>query len=211
MRDETFDWIWKQIELDIGFIGKKFDIDQTNSYNFRLTYGEATKNIIRDEYNRIKNGLKKRCYSSELNSQGDLNLIDQHKIAACLCKAFINKKVFSFDLKEEMPSDIVLSNYKLAYYVSLHIIYIFLLDYYLDPKTELDQKLKDSCIEKLCEWGNLKEPKTAQTHDAYNFGRIKTLALNDYYGYEVDLLMYADMMYWIEYYNKLLLEGKIDI
>lgn len=209
MKEDTFNWLWKQIETDIESIGREFNLGASNQYNFRLTYGKHTKNVIKKEYDKIRVELKNKCYSSEVNEEGDLNLIDQHKIAACLCKVFINKKVFSFDLKKETPAKLVLSNYKLAYHVSMRIIFIYLLDYYLDPKLELEEEQKKSCLKDLCQRGKLRVPKTARSHDPYNFGRIKTLALNDYYGHEVDLLMYADMMYWIEHYNKLILEKRL--
>ena len=48
-------------------------------------------------------------------------------------------------------------------------------------------------------------PPTNPGHDSYPYGRIKALALNDIYGIDFDLLAYADMMYWIEDYNKTLL------
>ena len=98
----------------------------------------------------------------------------------------------------------LLSNYELAYIVSLRIIYIYLIAYYI----KIDQK---QFADKLISQKNLKVPQTTITHDGYNEGRIKTLALNDFYGIEFDILTYSDMMYWIEYYNRQLIEAKIEI
>ena len=33
-------------------------------------------------------------------------------------------------------------------------------------------------------------------------GRVKTLALNDLYAIDFDIITYADMLYWIEKFNK---------
>ena len=49
-------------------------------------------------------------------------------------------------------------------------------------------------------------PETNPGHDSYVLGRIKTLALNDIYGNDFDVLTYADMLFWIEKYNRKLLE-----
>lgn len=45
-------------------------------------------------------------------------------------------------------------------------------------------------------------PETNKGHDEYLHGRVKTLALNDMYAIDFDILTYADMLYWIEKYNK---------
>ena len=205
----TYEWLWEQIESDINNIKKKVTIKNSDitPCNFKLRYGGDTKEVIRSEYERIKEELKERCYISKVNEKGEINLIDQHKIAACLCKAFVNKKVFSFTLSEETSEEMIRSNYELAYTVSLRVIFLYLEDYYADPKTKLDVEIKEFCIKKLQENESLYVPTTTPTHDTYNLGRIKTLAMNDFYGLEVDLLMYADMLYWIEYYNKHVLEN----
>jgi len=211
MKEQTFEWLWKQMEADIydlmGQITTACGEDKKRKFSFRMTYGDETKHVIKDEYLEIKKELKKRCYSATEDDE-EAHLIDQHKIAACFCKAFIRKKVFSFDLNENTPSEMILSNYTLAYTVSLRIIFLYLLDYYRDPKTNLSNDLKKKCIAKLQASKTLIVPNTTPTHDKYNMGRIKTLALNDYYGLSVDLLTYADMMFWIEYYNKIILEER---
>ena len=211
MQTETFDWLWQQMETDIEAIKNKLLTynTTTNPFSFKLTSGSSTKQTIYKEYLKIKANLKERCYASEINEEKEYNLIDQHKIAACFCKAFIDKKVFTFELKENTPSDMILSNYTLAYTISLRIIFLYLMDYYSDCQTNLNPQLKTKCLNKLQENQTLLVPETTPSHDEYHLGRIKTLALNDYYGIPLDLLTYADMMFWIEYYNKLILEEKL--
>ena len=50
-------------------------------------------------------------------------------------------------------------------------------------------------------------PSTNKGHDEYNAGRQKTLMLNDVFENEFDILTYSDMLFWIELYNRQLLEG----
>ena len=154
--------------------------------------------MILNEYRIVRDELKRKCYSesNRFNSR-----IDQHKIAACFCKALIQKKVFSFIVNDNISSKMLLSNYELAYTVSLRIIYIYLIDYYI-LQNSID------CLNKLIKQECLLVPETTESHDAYHEGRMKTLALNDYYGIPFDLLTYADMMYWIEYYNRQIIENR---
>ena len=51
-------------------------------------------------------------------------------------------------------------------------------------------------------------PKTTDEHDRFNLGRIKKLVLNDIFLENFDILSYSDMLYWIELFNIMLLEGK---
>lgn len=200
MKNATYDWIWGQIEKSIVDIEAQFDSMEKDSFNFSRTYGDKTKYIVRDQYKIVRNDLKLKCYADQTTD----NKIDQHKIASCFCKALIQKKVFSFIVNDNISQNMLLSNYKLAYIVSLRIIYIYLIEYYY-------RSGQSNLAERLMDQKTLIVPETTETHDGYNTGRIKTLAINDYYGIEFDLLTYADMMYWIEHYNRQLIEGKIQI
>lgn len=151
MQTETFDWLWQQMKTDIEAIENEMltynTTDTTaNPFSFKLTYGSSTKQTIYEAYLKIKTDLKKRCYASEINEEKEFNLVDQHKIAACFCKAFIDKKVFTFELKENTPPDMILSNYTLAYTISLRIIFLYLMDYYSDYQTNLDLQLKTNFL-----------------------------------------------------------------
>ena len=196
---ESVDWVWKQISQTIEDITNTIDINEKDKYRFHLTYGDQTKKNVFSEYNLIRDDLKRKCYSEFDRSTAK---IDQHKIAACFCRALIQKKVFSFNIDNSISSKMLLSNYELAYTVSLRIIYFYLIDYY--SRFE-DRKFLERLVDQKC----LKVPETTGSHDAYHEGRLKTLALNDYYGLPVDLLTYADMMYWIEHYNKQIIEDMI--
>lgn len=199
MTQETYDYIWTQVEKSIRSIENKFSQREKDKWEFKRAYGSEYKAVIKEEYDTIKNQLKKRCYKEKDNEE---NKIDQHKIAACFCDAFLRRKAFDFRMDNSIPYEMLLSNYMVAYSVSLQIIYLCLLDLYsgsLDPE-------KRKLASALMEHGQLWVPATTITHDQYNLGRVKTLALNDYHNVSFDALGYADMMYWIEHYNRQVLE-----
>lgn len=202
MKIETFKWIWEQIQASIDEIMNRFDASHLgNSFHFRLLHGEETENVIKNRYIEIRDQLKRMCYSE---TEYDEARLDQHKLAACFCKAIIDKKVFAFDINDQTPPEMIRSNYELAYISGLRIVQIYMMDYYSYYYGE-DSK----CVKWLKQEKGLYGPPT--THDSYHLGRIKTLALNDYYGVEFDILSYADMMFWIEYYNRQKIENKIEI
>lgn len=201
MKPETYDWVWKQIQSHIVRIPQEIEQNSPGSLvrqRFELTYGDKTKSVIYGQYVKIRDDLKAKCYSFDSTSQIP-DLIDHHKIAACLCKAFIQKKVFMFDATDSAPIEMLRSNYNLAYNASLQIIYIYLLEYYYRYRLK-------NCFDRLKKQKTLIAPPTTEGHDNYHLGRVKTLALNDYYGVDFDLLNFSSVMYWIEFYNRQLLE-----
>lgn len=201
MTEDTFNWIWTQIEHTAESIMNRLNQGGTV---VELTYGSKGERIIHERYEQIRDELKHRCYSELTCGNSDDNLIDHHKIAACFCKALIDRKLLKFKMNANASEDIMRSNYELAYTVSLRIVQFYMIySYTMDGRKELAEKLKKN--------GCLYPPRTTRSHDGYDLGRIKTLALNDHYGVEFDLLAYADMMFWIEHYNRQLLENEIDI
>lgn len=204
MQRETFDWIWAQINNTAHDILHRLDPNQQRK-DFKMTHSDMMgKAIIWDEYNKIRKDLKNRCYSKLIESDGSEELIDHHKIGACLCKALIRKKLFTFHMDENTSEEILRSNYELAYTVSLRIVYVYMI-YSLSTYGNPEQ------AKKLEEWKTLRVPRTTRSHDDYNMGRIKMLALNDFYHTEFDLLSYADMLFWLEHYNRQLLADLVDV
>lgn len=207
MKAESYNWVWENIILKsikniASAVKDELEKCQTD-INFHLVYdydmeGEClnTKKAIENQYVKIRDELKRMCYCTD---QISLHTIDQHKIAACFCKTLIQKKVFAFDITNDTPDCVLTSNYSLAYAVSLQIVYMYMCESYnRNKQLEYLRNLKNN--------KSLLGPKT--THEPYHEGRIKSLALNDYYGIEINLLSYADTMFWIETYNRQLVECK---
>lgn len=202
MKIETFKWLWAQIQKTIDEIMTRFALSgDSDSFHFHLIYGEKTEDVIKNRYIEIRDELKRMCYPE---TKFEDALLDQHKLAACFCKSIIDKKVFIFDINDQTPEDMIRSNYELAYVSGLRIVQIYMVDYYKEIYGEDSEYVKW-----LKRESGLYGPHTS--HDPYHLGRIKTLALNDYYGVEFDILTYADMMFWIEYYNRQKVENKIDV
>lgn len=204
MKESTYGYIWDEIvDKSIVKIEESFDSAEKERYHFKKNNLFFLKRCIYKDYDDVKNFLKKYYYDTSRSSNNPRNRIDNHKIAACICYSFVKNKVFSFDVVDGMSQRMFTINYELAYTVSLGFLYTTLLAQYRRVGMF-------DFAEKLAEQGKLLVPETSAGHDEYHDGRIHTLALNDIYGNEFDLLTYSDMMFWIEYYNRKKIEETLE-
>jgi len=204
MKDATFEYIWKNIVLpSIDKVAELCnECDKIKDYEFKKRDLRVVYHRMIGDYDIVRRQLKNRYYKVDDNDD-EKNLIDTHKIAACLCYSMICNKPFSFLIKENMPKKIFLSNYSVAYYASIGFIYASLIaEYNINRKGEFAAKLQ--------EYGKMYEPPVSKGHNDYNEGRIYALAQNDIYGNTFDILAYADMMYWIELYTRQKVENTIN-
>lgn len=197
-KEITYNFLWERaIEpqiVDIArFLEKTYSVEQ--HYNFQVRELNEYKEALYTNYTDIKDSLKQDFFFMGTKQNPDDSLIDIHKISACFCKSMMEHKVFRFKLMESIPVPVLLCNYCAAFSVSLGTMYLNLLaEYKKEGKIDQYNRLKEQ--QHFC------FPSTNTGHDSYPYGRIKALALNDIYGRDFDLLGYADMMYWIEEYNK---------
>ena len=201
MTNETYDYIWKNvIEPNIIEVSKPIQ-EEASTFSFKSSVDmRKVKTQILKRY-KVKRDRLKELYHYG-NSVKEDNLIDCHKIAACFASVLFDYKVFSYEIKTGLTDDIFLANARLAYRVSLGIIYISLLFHY-------QKDGEGSIVDKLQNMEHLEVPPTNPGHDEYNLGREKTIVLNDVFDNEFDVLTYSDMLFWIEYYNRQLLEKQI--
>lgn len=198
----TYNYIWEraikpQIENIARFLKESYAAEQHCSFEIRgLT---EYKKVLYTSFIETKNDLEQKFFYMVINQNGDENCIDIHKISACFCKSVIKNKIFRFKLIDNIPDQIFLCNYWAAFSISLGVMYLNLL-------AEYKQNAQIAQYNKLKERKQFFFPPTNPGHDSYPYGRIKALALNDIYGIDFDLLAYADMMYWIEDYNKSMLK-----
>lgn len=196
MKDETFKYIWNEIILkSISSLEKCFTKEEKEKYKFSTRDLRKIEKKINADYDSIKKHLKINYYDATKSNQDSKNRIDNHKIAACICYSMLRNKVFSFEVRDDMPKRMFAINYELAYTVSLGIIFTTLVAQYKNVG-------RNDLAEKLLQQRMLLVPQTSSGHDEYHEGRIHTLALNDIYGNIFDVLTYSDMMFWIEYYNR---------
>lgn len=198
MTIETYDYIWTNvIKPNIMYL---FETTKGNPPSFEKKDLEKVKGEILSRYERKRDRLKELYHYDE--GVGDDRRIDCHKIAACFANVLFEYKVFSYKIEHGLTDDVFLANARLAYRVSLGIIYISLLyNYKLRGDEEIVRNLQNS--------PQLKVPTTSTGHDEYNLGREKTIVLNDLFDNEFDVLTYSDMMFWIEHYNRQVLENQI--
>ena len=200
MNRETYDYIWTNvIEPNIAELFKMVQ-QKTNDSSFKQKNIEEVKSEIINRY-EVKRDRLKELYHYDNNIQED-KLIDCHKIAACFASVLFDYKVFSYEINPGLTDDVFLANARLAYRVSLGIIYLSLLYHYKKSGNE-------PIVGQLQSMPQLEVPPTSHGHDEYNLGREKTIVLNDVFNNEFDVLTYSDMMFWIEYYNRQLLEKEI--
>lgn len=203
MKDETFKYIWNEIILkSISSFEKYFTEEEKEEYKFSIRNLYRLEKKINSDYNSIKKHLKSNYYDATKSNHDSKNRIDNHKIAACICYSMLQNKVFSFEVRDNMPKHMFTINYELAYTVSLGIIFTTLVAQYKNVG-------RNDLAEKLLQQQTLVVPQTSLGHDEYHEGRIHTLALNDIYGNTFDILTYSDMMFWIEYYNRQMIEQTI--
>lgn len=203
IKEITYEYIWSEvIKPTIERIKLSVKDEISSKYHFNHRDLLVVKNSIFELYEEKRDRIKDLFHFDDGKEK---SLIDIHKIAACFASILIENPVFeySMEIDSEIPDNIFLANAELAYYVSLGIIYIGLIYDYTDIGL-------DNVADELIRKGKLFVPPTNVGHDEYNLGRIKTLALNDLFDNEFDILTYSDMMFWIEFYNRQQLEQTLN-
>lgn len=194
MKPETYDYLCENA-LNRAIKDVLQSIPKSIQNQYSLTYldnFDKKKEEIFKEYDFQRKIVRKKFF--DVGEDGK-KLIDIHKVSACFTAAVL--KVRIFDYKEINPIDmsVFYSNYTLAFLSGIHILYLCMLaDCEKNGEKELAELLKKQATFTF--------PETNKGHDKYLQGRVKTLALNDMYAIDFDILTYADMLYWIEKYNK---------
>lgn len=192
MKFETFEYLWEQgIMPAVNNVVSEIPEEMRKKYAVESNLSNQMLNRVYREYDNLRIQVREKYF----NGNDEQHKIDGHKICACITGALLKVKLIDFKLDSaNVPVSIALSNYAVAFLAANHVLYLFLLsDFERDGKTELYNKLKKQ--------GTFQFPETNKGHDPYVQGRIKTLALNDAYRNDFDVLTYADMLFWIEQYN----------
>ncbi|MBQ8326723.1 MAG: hypothetical protein IJX86_06585 [Lachnospiraceae bacterium] len=197
MRVETFNYLWEQgIAKAAQSVIDEISADALETYNVKLDVSKEMCGKVYSKYEELRLQVRKKYFNTGNN---DENKIDGHKICACITGALLNVRLVSFEIGDgKMPKSVIYSNYAIAFMAAIYVMFLFLLsDYEKDGNVE--------CYNSLIKKATFAFPETNPGHDPYVQGRIKTLALNDICGIDFDILTYADMLFWIEKYNKDLL------
>ena len=191
MKPESFDVLWSKAVLPYS---KKVYADLSanciETYQIHLNTSTEFKDKLFSTYNIYRDILHKRYFNG-----GDNALMDFHKICSCIIGALVICRPISYLMKNDLPSEVFLSNYKIAFFSGVKSLYLFRF-------AQLSQEPNaGDLLETLYQQGMFKFPKTQFGHDEYSLGRIKALALTYSYNQPFDILAYADMLYWIERFN----------
>lgn len=203
MKLETFKYIWEQgIAKAAQDVLEEITPDLQTKYSVHADVSEAMCDKLYHEYETVRQVVRKRYFDTGKDEE---NRIDGHKICACITGALLNVRMISYSpVDDEMPIKVVYANYEVAFLASIYAMYLFVL-------SDFQREGKEECYDELIKQSTFIFPETNPGHDSYAQGRIKTLALNDLNGNDFDVLMYADMLFWIEKYNKELINNKVQI
>lgn len=190
----TFDDIWERIIAPMSEeLYSLISIDGNAKLSIRnLPQDKANLMVL---YETTKDTLKQIYH---YNNFDRVRKIDIHKVAACFASIIMEYRIFRYEIEEDISDDVFLSNARLAYNVSLAILKENLLYRYREDEDKLN----------YIKTHQLYMPKTTEGHDRFSLGRTKTLMLNDIFLEKFDVLSYADMLYWIELFNIMILEDK---
>lgn len=202
MKPETYDYLCENaLNRAIEDVLQSIPEIIQNQYSLSYLNGfDKKKEAIFEKYNIQREIVRKKFF--DVGEDGK-KLIDIHKVSACFTAAVLEVRVF--DYKELMPMDmsVFYSNYTLAFLSGIHILYLCML---ADYEKSGEKKAADL----LKKQATFIFPETNKGHDEYLQGRVKTLALNDMYAVDFDILTYADMLYWIDKYNKDAIQERLD-
>lgn len=196
MLNITFDYIWDNIVIPMS--NRIYDkvLETDKDANLSVHNLPQDKEAVHELYEEVRGALKQKYHYHEPEDKE--RRIDIHKVSACFANVLMRYKIYDFEVNEQTSDAVFLSNAQLAYNVSLAIIKDNLVHKY-ESNDEILDKLQQQ---------DLVMPRTTEGHDRFNLGRIKTLVLNDIFLEDFDILSYSDMLYWVELFNIMLLEGK---
>ena len=119
------------------------------------------ENRIFDWYEFYRNYFHTHYFNNSTNA-----LIDRHKIC-------VKCRLISYVLNPNLPLNIFLSNYKIAFFSGVESLYLLRIAQWIH-----DGNMNDF-VAAMYEQKIFKVPKTQYGHDEYGIGRIKALALTD--------------------------------
>ncbi len=192
MKVTTFDVFWDKAILPYcEQIFTELSPEVVQSYHVMLNVNSEMKDKICDSYDYYRQIVHQQYFENRGNA-----LMDRHKISACLIAAIVKCRPISFSMYGTPPYQLILSNYKIAFFSGLKALYLLQLAQWMCDGAMID------LVDALSEQGMFKFPKTNEGHDEYSLGCIKSIALTDLQGYPFDILAYANILYWIERFNE---------
>lgn len=199
-----FDFIWDKVIL--GIIERavaELDSDYKNKCDIDVIDLSRYKKKLEELYKKKREWLK-RVYLPLDNEP----ILDMHKIGAVLCRSIIGYKPISFDLEKTQKYiednkkqkdkkwfiDNVAVNYKIAFYVSVGLVYIEMVG-------TLKKNKKDAEAKMVMSDGSLNFYPKSPHHEDFPISCIIGLMTNDLANRDFDYLSYSAMLFQLERYN----------
>ena len=143
MKSESFDVFWlKAILPYCNQIYNDLSSQYVESYNVTLDTSTSFKSQVCTVYDKYRNELHLNYFNN-----GDNALIDRHKICSCIMGALVKCRSISYFMGDDMPVDIFLSNYKIAFFSGVKSLYFLRIAQWL-----MDGNMKDH-VEALIKQG----------------------------------------------------------
>lgn len=200
-------------------VKNEVDIQFKDKVNLKVKEREEACSACEAFYEKKKKELKRLFYGEKYSEkEDDKFLFDVHKVASIVCYSLIKHKVFVFDEKvacEMMDGketswviDNAFINYKLAFYVSVSIIYykmFFEVEEAIKKAIEegtnkdAEEELKHSLLEKR----KLFLYKIRTGHESFANSIILDFAKRDIHKRSFDYFLYSALLFQLEEYNKI--------
>ncbi len=183
--------------------------------------GRVRLEELEAEFHRQRQAFKRECYG-EKPERNRGQLLDSRKIAAVLCKTFLNLKPFYFDVdaadryamtQKQRQSSVdytkwavnnTLINYKFAHLVGTQLVYISLLSELLRDDTTVEMG------EELNRIGHLIHYRTDVCYDTFDTNIVVGIARADVENQELNMMLYAMLLYQVEMHTRERLRDVID-
>ncbi len=211
---KEFEDIWQYVILPVRrVVEKECDPAFASAVQLHFRSEEKWKRRLEDEFHRQRRRFKRQCYSSKRQHTAGF-LLDSRKVAAVLCQTSMRCKAFSFDMPEANKFASVqkghlsdeaytqwavcntLINYRFAYLVGIQLLYITLLAELMNKEEteELGKKLDNR--------GHLFRYPADPGCDSFDTNVVVGLARSDVEGQDLNMLLYAMLLYQVEMYAR---------
>lgn len=219
---KEFQFIWERIITPISqFMPEESDPDFVEATHLRYRGEGEWRQRVEWEFHHQRHNFKEQCYGKRRSGTGD-PLLDSRKVAAVLCQVCLIHKAFELDVnvasllaeeKKRQMTDIeytmwavnnTLINYKFAYLASQGLVYFTLLADLLKKEVEMAKELNR--VGRLFPY-----PRDPEC-DTMDVNIIVGLARDDQKGQELNMLLYAMLLYQNEMFTRerLKFTGKTD-
>lgn len=223
--ERSFDYIWDKIVWPaVALVEEQMDPDFKQFAKLELAYRhvEEYKNDIKAFYREKREWLKEVYLPHEKHP-----FLDEHKLGAIWCRTVIAFKPFYFDFKSaetfvtekfgksqksdnenddatnnsEWFTKNIYCNYRVAFLVSVGVVYLYLLYDCKEKDPHLAEYLHEA-YDYFREKKVLRCPPTTISHNNFSTSCIIALQKNDTLERDFDYLTYAIMLYQLEHYNR---------